>query len=64
MLEAELAELALAEERLEKLKKVRERKLKAEEDFMRLSRQSQGEGTKKKTMIDEVNSLRAKNSQF
>ena len=63
MLEAELAELALAEQRLEKLKKVRKGKLKAEEEFMRLSRQSQGEGAMKKTMIDEVNSLRAKNSQ-
>ena len=63
LLEAELAELALAEERLDKLKKVRERKMKAEEDFLRLSRQSQGEGARNKTMIDEVNSLRSKNSQ-
>ena len=55
LLEAELAELALAEERLDKLRTARDRRQKAEEDFERLSRQYLGEGARKKTvMIDTV----------
>ena len=64
LLEAELAELALAEERLDKLRTARDRRQKAEEDFERLSRQYLGEGARKKTvMIDTVNSMRAANNQ-
>ena len=62
LLEAELAELALVEERLEKLKKVREKKKKLEEDFDRLSRQSHGEGAKKKVEVHEaVDRMRGEN---
>ena len=63
LLEAELAELALAEERLDKLKQARERRQKAEEDFHRLSRQSQGEGARRKIIMETVDSLRVDNTQ-
>ena len=64
LLEAELAELAIAEDRLDKLKKARDRKQRVLEDFDRLSRQSQGEGAVgKKVLMETVDSIKAKNSQ-
>ena len=53
LLEAEMAELKLMEERNQKLKEVREKKRLAQEHFDRLSRQNAGEGARSKLDTQE-----------
>ena len=65
LLEAELAELAIAEAKDKKLKdlaEIRKRKLAAQQNVDRLSRQSQGEGARQKeTILDNIDLLGTSN---